>query len=125
VNGQVVGIDEPFHLTGTPRWADDMLRPPFHWYCRTAVAPIHRDEVNDSTTVKMREAAQAELKARADVAAQEERLEKRLAALGERPDIRVRKDDSDAVRGLRNELRMWRARARVEIHPAHATSRRG
>lgn len=38
VHGQIQPFDAPFHLTGTPRFADYMDAPPFHWYCRTATA---------------------------------------------------------------------------------------
>lgn len=31
VHGQIVGMREPFTLTGTPRFADRVMRPPFHW----------------------------------------------------------------------------------------------
>lgn len=37
IDGAVVGLYEPFRLTGTPRFADAMLGPPFHCYCRTVV----------------------------------------------------------------------------------------
>jgi hypothetical protein len=32
VHGQTQPIDEPFKLTGTPRYADEIQDPPFHWY---------------------------------------------------------------------------------------------
>ena len=35
VHGQVQPIDEPFILTGTPRFADEQMHPRFHWQCRT------------------------------------------------------------------------------------------
>lgn len=35
VHGQVVGMDEPFRLEGAPRYADKMMHPGFHDYCRT------------------------------------------------------------------------------------------
>lgn len=40
VNGQTVGMFEPFTLTGAPRYADQMMNPGFHDYCRTAVAIV-------------------------------------------------------------------------------------
>lgn len=63
VHGQIVGLKEKFTLTGTPRFADKMRDPPFHWYCRTSVA-LYQDEHDDGMTAEMREAAGAELKAR-------------------------------------------------------------
>lgn len=35
VHGQVQPIDKPFKLTGTPRFANRMMHPRFHWRCRT------------------------------------------------------------------------------------------
>lgn len=36
VHGQVVGLNEDFRLTGTPRFADRLRNPPFHWYAIVA-----------------------------------------------------------------------------------------
>jgi hypothetical protein len=83
VHGQVVGLNEDFKLTGTPRYADRMRNPPFHPYCRTAVVLVRDSEKDDDLTMEMRDAARAEIQARAQTG------------------------------------------TRVEIHPAHATSRRG
>lgn len=66
VNGQVVGVDELFRLTGTPRYADKMADPPFHDYCRTSVALVHEDDIDDKMTSDMKKAAIAEIKARED-----------------------------------------------------------
>jgi hypothetical protein len=66
VNGQVVGVDELFRLAGTPRYADKMADPPFHDYCRTSVALVHEDDIDDRMTSDMRKAAIAEIKARED-----------------------------------------------------------
>ena len=66
VNGQIVGLDEMFKLTGTPRFADKLTDPPFHYACRTSVALIHEDDVDDKLTREIREASQAEIKARED-----------------------------------------------------------
>jgi hypothetical protein len=66
VNGQVVGVDELFKLTGTPRYADKMADPPFHDYCRTSVALVHQDDIDDRMTSDMKKAAIAEIKARED-----------------------------------------------------------
>ncbi len=40
VHGQVQPLDQPFHLTGTPRFADEMDWPAFHNHCRTSVSLI-------------------------------------------------------------------------------------
>ena len=82
VHGQVVPLDGKFKLTGTPRYADELERPPFHWYCRTATVLVLEEHVQDKLTQEMRDAARAELLAR------------------------------------------QRTGRRVEIHPAHARSRR-
>lgn len=36
VHGQVQPLTDKFKLTGTPRFADRIGWPPFHWYCRTS-----------------------------------------------------------------------------------------
>jgi len=83
VHGQVQALGEPYRLTGTPRFADRVAFPPFHWNCRTSSVAYHADFEKGAriTTAMMQKAARQELQAR------------------------------------RNE-------GRVEIHPAHATSRR-
>lgn len=57
VHGQVVDLDEPFHLTGTPRFADYMDWPAFHWYCRTS-GVLYQEEFDDGLTDKMQEGSQ-------------------------------------------------------------------
>lgn len=62
VHGQIQPVDEPFELTGTPRFADRMMYPAFHWRCRTTVSMYHPSfERSGMTTANMRAAAQAEL----------------------------------------------------------------
>jgi len=124
VHGQVVPFDGKFKLTGTPRFADEMEWSPFHWYCRTSVAMYH-ESFEEGETEQMREAARAELEARAGAQAHVDEIKRRLADMGQQQDIRVRQDDTDEVKRLREQLRMWKERVRVEIHPAHATSKRG
>jgi hypothetical protein len=65
VHGQAQPLDRPFHLVGTPRYADYLEHPPFHWYCRTSEALVRPQDVNDPLTVEMVDAARAELAARA------------------------------------------------------------
>lgn len=64
VHGQVVGMNENFRLTGTPRFADEMHDPGFHWNCRTSVALVYVGDVGDSLTQEMRAAAKNERGAR-------------------------------------------------------------
>lgn len=65
VHGQVQPLKTPFHLTGTPRFADRMQHPPFHRYCRT-VETVYAAEMEavGETTAEMRDAARAEIEAR-------------------------------------------------------------
>lgn len=63
VHGQIVGLKEDFHLTGTPRYADDQRDPPFHDYCRTSIA-LYLPDFDDGYTDDMKEAARLERKAR-------------------------------------------------------------
>lgn len=65
VHGQIVDIDEPFTLTGTPRFADQLMHPSFHWNCRTSIAMYHPIfEQGGLTTANMRANAQIELRRR-------------------------------------------------------------
>jgi hypothetical protein len=64
VNGQVVGMDEPFRLSGTPRYADTLMNPGFHDYCRTSVALVRKRDADDELSQRMRAAARDELRAR-------------------------------------------------------------
>lgn len=65
VHGQIRDVDEPFRLTGTPRFADEVQDPPFHWNCRTTEVLYHEAfEQFGVTTDEMRDAARAELEAR-------------------------------------------------------------
>ncbi|MFZ6029961.1 MAG: hypothetical protein ACOYYS_19785 [Chloroflexota bacterium] len=63
VHGQVAKLNEDFTLTGTPRFADKLPGPPFHWWCRTATALVLAEDANDALTRQMREAALEELQA--------------------------------------------------------------
>lgn len=82
-HGQIQPLDEPFKLTGTPRFSDEIMKPPFHDFCRTAEALwLEQFEEVGPTTAEMKDAARAEIRARKETG------------------------------------------RRVEIHPAHATSRR-
>ena len=71
-HGQVVAYDQPFHLVGTPRFADYMMETPFHWNCRSVTVLIPVESVADETTVEMRDAASAELDAREKTGKREE-----------------------------------------------------
>ncbi len=64
VHGQVVDIDTPFTLSDTPRFADQMMHPSFHWNCRTSIAVYHPIFEQSMPTRTMVESAQAELRRR-------------------------------------------------------------
>lgn len=67
VHGQITGTKQPFKLEGTPRFADEVMSPPFHWYCRTSTAlylPEFDEFAIGPTTGQMEEAARLELEAR-------------------------------------------------------------
>lgn len=66
VHGQVQPLDQPYRLTGEPRFADEMMYPAFHWNCRTASVAYHPDFERGSrmTTSGMVDAAKEELKGR-------------------------------------------------------------
>ncbi|NLD42347.1 MAG: hypothetical protein GX657_02515 [Chloroflexi bacterium] len=121
VHGQVRPLDGAFHLVGTPRFADDLPGPPFHWHCRSVVALVQADEADDPLSQDMREAARLELAAREEQAAEVRALQERLVRLGAEPDARTRKDDSREVTALRRAL--LAAKRPREVHPSSATSR--
>ena len=56
VHGQTQPFDTPFHLTGTPRFADYMDWPGFHYYCRTAGA-LYLSAYDTGLTTQMRSSA--------------------------------------------------------------------
>ena len=70
VAGQIVGVDDKFHLTGEPRFADDMDWSPFHWYCRTSIA-LHLPQYDDGVTAELRDDVKAEREKRAQEAEKE------------------------------------------------------
>jgi hypothetical protein len=65
VHGQIVDLDKPFQLSGTPRYADELMHAPFHHRCRTVEALVPASGGDDALTTTMRAAARAELRARA------------------------------------------------------------
>jgi hypothetical protein len=65
VHGQIQPQNEPFRLTGRPRFADRLQGPPFHWRCRTATTLYTQEmEAVGVPTQAMLDAARAELLAR-------------------------------------------------------------
>lgn len=61
-HGQIQPNDKPFTLTGTPRFADEMMYCPFHWNCRSSISMWHPVfERSGLTTANMRKSAEAQL----------------------------------------------------------------
>lgn len=56
VHGQIRDLDQPFDLTGTPRYADKQDWPGFHWWCRTS-GVLYKDEFDFGLTEQMRDGA--------------------------------------------------------------------
>ena len=56
VHGQIVGLNAKFHLTGTPRFADNLDWTPFHWKCRTSVV-LYLEQFDAGLTDRMRKGA--------------------------------------------------------------------
>lgn len=57
-HGQIVGLKEKFHLTGTPRYADYLDWTPFHGWCRSSVVlylPGYDDGLTDLMTESARQ----------------------------------------------------------------------
>ncbi len=63
-HGQVRPLDERFHLVGTPRYADWLDWPPFHYWCRSSVA-LYLAKYDDGLGERMRQAARQMLDERA------------------------------------------------------------
>lgn len=64
VHGQVQPLNGAFHLTGTPRFADDVEWPPFHYWCRTS-GVLYLPGYDDGLTDLMRSSASQVLAERA------------------------------------------------------------
>jgi hypothetical protein len=60
VHGQIQPLNKPFHLTGTPCFAEYLDGPPFHWHCRTSVA-LYLGEFDDGITDRLKSSAETVL----------------------------------------------------------------
>lgn len=56
VHAQVQPLNKPFILTGTPRYADEVDWPGFHWFCRTS-GVLYLPQFDDGLSSKMRDGA--------------------------------------------------------------------
>lgn len=68
VHGQITDLDQPYKLTGTPRFQDEMMFPAFHWNCRTSSVAYHpafdaAAEGTEASTAYMLSQARKALKA--------------------------------------------------------------
>lgn len=65
-HGQIKELEEPFVIEGKPSFGRLQMQPPFHWNCRTMVAPYHVlfEEFSGLTTDKMVAEAKKELATR-------------------------------------------------------------
>jgi hypothetical protein len=84
LNGAVVPLEEPFQVTGTPRFADEVDGPPGHWNCRSALALIREDELGDELTQRMAAARDTEAERRKGLGPGDRSRELRLAQSGGR-----------------------------------------
>ena len=108
VTGQIVNMDEPFHLTAEPRpWGDDVMAPPFHWNCRTS-AVLYREQYDDGVTAELRDLSQGEKGRRADLQVQIRDVKADLVGKRAAPDTRKRKADDKETRRLRRDLKRLR-----------------
>ena len=64
VHGQVRDFNSPFTLTGTPRFADEVDWPAFHYYCRTS-GVLYLSAYDNGLTARMRSLADSFLAERA------------------------------------------------------------
>ena len=112
VHGQIVGMDEPYVLTGEPRYADRIMAPGFHWNCRTSEA-VYQERYEDGSTEEMKQWARDERQRRAEI--EKRILEKKAELIGREadPTARKRKDDDKETRKLRRELKALK-RKRVQ-----------
>ena len=69
--GQSVKVNEKFHLTAEPRFADEMDWSPFHWYCRSSVA-LYLPQYDDGLTAQLLDNVAAERAKRAVIEAEKE-----------------------------------------------------
>lgn len=66
VHGQIQPLDRPFEIVGRPSFGSRQMQPPFHWNCRTSVAPYHPifEKTSSYSTADMQAEAQRELDSR-------------------------------------------------------------
>lgn len=63
-HGQIQPLNQDFHLTETPRYADYLPNPPFHDRCRSVIALVLNTYADDELTQDMRRSAAIEREAR-------------------------------------------------------------
>jgi len=110
VHGQIVPEDKPFHTTGSPAFADYQNWSPFHWNCRTSIGMVPLDEADDDLTAMLLEQSAAEQEKRRDAKMRISEIMDELVSKDTIPDARRRKDDTEAITKLREELLALRQR---------------
>lgn len=110
VHGQVVPEKKRFHTTGSPAWADYQDWSPFHWNCRTSVGMVPIDEADDDLTAMLLEQSTGEREKRHEARLRIAEIREMLVGKGTIPDARRRKDDTEAMIELREELLALRQR---------------
>ena len=72
-HGQIQPVSQPYILVGTPRFADAIMFPAFHWRCRSTSAMYHPIFEQSLSTESLRQVARTELNRR-----ENERSERRI-----------------------------------------------
>lgn len=53
VHGQIVPYSGKFTTTGTPHFATKQSWTPFHNWCRTTIAVVHKEDIDDEVTARL------------------------------------------------------------------------
>ena len=110
VNGQVVRENAKFHTTGSPAYAEWQDWTDFHWNCRTSIVIVPMDEADDDLTAMLLAQSAGEQQKRQDARLRIAEIREALVDKGTIPDARRRKDDTEAMTELREELLALRQR---------------
>lgn len=110
VHGQVVPENKPFHTTGSPAFAEWQDWPDFHWNCRTSGTLVPLDEADDDLTEMLLAQSAGEQEKRREAKARISEIMDELVSKDTMPDARRRKDDTEAIIELREELLALRRR---------------
>ena len=115
VAGQSVPLDDQFHLTGTPRYADHQDWSPFHDWCRTSVVLVLEEDRDDELTERMVTQAQRVITLRNQAKTEARGIVQQLIDLGTPGDSRRRDDDTAEIQELRQSLLSLRPLAGYDL----------